>query len=104
MWPLNRLMNLKRNLDVYRFNLFRFIILNARTIEREVIPACQEYGLGLIPWSPLAGVLRKIEEGRRASERIEKAIAEDRPQLEQWEGFCLDEIWPRPRSLRLVTS
>ena len=25
-----------------------------RTVELEVIPACQAYGLGLIPWSPLA--------------------------------------------------
>jgi aryl-alcohol dehydrogenase-like predicted oxidoreductase len=29
--------------------------LNARTIELEVVPACRAYGLGLIPWSPLAG-------------------------------------------------
>jgi aryl-alcohol dehydrogenase-like predicted oxidoreductase len=26
-----------------------------RTIELEVIPACQHYGLGLVPWSPLKG-------------------------------------------------
>lgn len=26
-----------------------------RRIERELIPACQTYGLGIIPWSPLAG-------------------------------------------------
>jgi aryl-alcohol dehydrogenase-like predicted oxidoreductase len=31
--------------------------LNARMIELEVIPACRDYGLGLIPWSPLAGGL-----------------------------------------------
>ena len=47
--------------------------LNARMIELEVIPACKHFGLGLIPWSPLAGgllggVLEKIERGRRASE------------------------------------
>ena len=35
------------------------------------IPACEEYGLGVIPWSPLAGgmlggVLEKTEHGRRA--------------------------------------
>ena len=29
--------------------------LRARMIELEVIPACRAYGLGLIPWSPLAG-------------------------------------------------
>ena len=31
--------------------------LNARTVELEVIPACHAYGLGLIPWSPVAGGL-----------------------------------------------
>ena len=67
--------------------------LNARTIELEVIPACQAFGLGLIPWSPLGGgllggILRKIAEGRRASERIQKAVEKHRPQLEAYEAFC----------------
>ena len=31
--------------------------LTARTIELELIPACRHFGLGLIPWSPLAGGL-----------------------------------------------
>ncbi len=34
-----------------------------RTIELEVIPACQAYGIGLIPWSPLAGDPRRRREG-----------------------------------------
>ena len=29
--------------------------LSSRTIELEVIPTCRAYGLGIIPWSPLAG-------------------------------------------------
>ena len=69
--------------------------LAARTVEMEVIPACEDYGLGLIPWSPLAGgmlggVLKKIEEGRRADERMQKRIEENRDKLEQWEAFCAD--------------
>jgi aryl-alcohol dehydrogenase-like predicted oxidoreductase len=68
--------------------------LNARTVELEVIPACRHYGLGLIPWSPLAGgllggVLKRAEEGRRASEHVQKAIEEHRPKLEKWEAFCM---------------
>ena len=31
--------------------------LNARTIELEVLPACEHYGVGMIPWSPLGGGL-----------------------------------------------
>ena len=69
--------------------------LTARTIELEVIPACQAYGLGLIPWSPLAGgllggALQKAQEGRRAEERIQQRIEENRPKLEQYESFCRD--------------
>ncbi len=64
-----------------------------RSIELEVIPAVQEYGLGLIPWSPLAGGLlagavAKAEQGRRSSERAQKRLAEHRSQLEEYESFC----------------
>jgi aryl-alcohol dehydrogenase-like predicted oxidoreductase len=64
-----------------------------RMVELEVIPACREYGLGLIPWSPLsggllAGVLEKIKSGRRGREDVQKEIQEKRPQLEKWEAFC----------------
>ncbi|BBC31204.1 Oxidoreductase [Streptomyces graminofaciens] len=47
--------------------------LYERRAEMEVIPAAQEYGLGVIPWSPLhggalGGVLKKEVEGGRRSE------------------------------------
>jgi aryl-alcohol dehydrogenase-like predicted oxidoreductase len=69
--------------------------LNARTVELEVIPACEDYGLGLIPWSPLAsgllgGVLQKIEQGRRASEEVQKALEKNREKIQRWEALCRD--------------
>lgn len=69
--------------------------LNARMVELEVIPACESYGLGLIPWSPLAGgllggILKKIDSGRRASEGVQKALEEHRPRIEQYEAFCAE--------------
>jgi aryl-alcohol dehydrogenase-like predicted oxidoreductase len=69
--------------------------LNARTVELEVLPACQAYGLGVIPWSPLGGgllggALRTITEGRRASERVRTAIDANRSKLEAWEAFCAE--------------
>lgn len=69
--------------------------LNARMIELEVISAIREYGLGLIPWSPLGGgllggVLEKEAKGRRASERIQQSIEKQRDQLEAYEGLCQD--------------
>lgn len=67
--------------------------LNSRMVELEVIPACREYGLGLLPWSPLAsgllgGVLHKIEQGRRASDTVQQAVRTSRDRLEKYEEFC----------------
>jgi aryl-alcohol dehydrogenase-like predicted oxidoreductase len=80
--------------------------LNARMIELEVIPACQGYGLGLIPWSPLAGgllggVLGQVAAGRRASESVQKEIVKYRPQLEQYESFC-QELGEAPADVALA--
>jgi len=67
--------------------------LNARFVELEVVPACAAYGLGLIPWSPLAGgllggALRKAQEGRRASEDMQRQIEANRGTLQRWEDLC----------------
>ena len=80
--------------------------LNARMVELEVIPACEDYGLGVIPWSPLAGgllggILGKIEEGRRASENMQKEIEKYRPQLEKYEAFC-KEMGEKPADVALA--
>lgn len=80
--------------------------LKDRMIELEVIPACKEYGLGLIPWSPLAGgllggALERLEKGRRASEDKKKQINEARPQLEKWEAFCR-ELGEQPANVALA--
>lgn len=56
--------------------------LYERRAEMEVIPAAQEYGLGVIPWSPLhggvlGGVIRKeVQGGRRASGRAADLLAD----------------------------
>ncbi|MGP4113912.1 aldo/keto reductase [Streptomyces sp. 4N509B] len=54
--------------------------LAERRVEMEVLPAAREYGVGVIPWSPLhggllGGVIRKqTEGGRRASGRSAEAL------------------------------
>ncbi|MFG2294012.1 aldo/keto reductase [Streptomyces sp. NPDC048603] len=56
--------------------------LHERRAEMEVIPAAQEYGLGVIPWSPLhggllGGVIKKeVAGGRRAEGRTAEALAD----------------------------
>lgn len=80
--------------------------LTARTIELEVIPALRHFGIGLIPWSPigmglLGGVLRKIENGRRATPGLQARIEALRPQLEAWEALC-DDIEETPSVVALA--
>lgn len=80
--------------------------LAARTVELEVIPACEAYGLGVIPWSPLAGgmlggALQKVSEGRRMSDRMQQQIEEKRSQLEKWEAFCAD-LGEKPADVALA--
>jgi aryl-alcohol dehydrogenase-like predicted oxidoreductase len=67
--------------------------LNDRMIELEVIPACEAYGIGLIPWSPvarglLAGALEPVASGRRADEDLRKSVEKYRPRLEAYEQLC----------------
>ncbi|HVT76072.1 MAG TPA: aldo/keto reductase [Acidimicrobiales bacterium] len=69
--------------------------LNARMVELEVLPACRDYGLGVIPWSPLGGgilggALQKVTEGRRGAQRLQRQVEKHRPQLEAWEKLCAD--------------
>jgi aryl-alcohol dehydrogenase-like predicted oxidoreductase len=69
--------------------------LLVRTVELEVLPACREYGVGVIPWSPLSGgllggVLGDSDRARRQSPQALKRIDKLRPQLERWEQLCAD--------------
>lgn len=83
--------------------------LLTRDIELEVLPAAQNYGLGLLAWSPLhrgllAGALRAEREsgaplagGRYPTEAIENL----RPQLQAWEDFC-DEMGEHPAHVAIA--
>jgi aryl-alcohol dehydrogenase-like predicted oxidoreductase len=69
--------------------------LTARTVELEVLPACEAYGLAVIPWSPLAagmlgGALKKSSKGRRSSKEAQRRIEEHREQLDAYEKLCAD--------------
>jgi NDP-hexose C3-ketoreductase / dTDP-4-oxo-2-deoxy-alpha-D-pentos-2-ene 2,3-reductase len=68
--------------------------LNARMVELEVLPACADYGLGVIPWSPLGGGLLggvladRASGGRRGGAHIQAQIESQRAKLEAWEKLC----------------
>jgi aryl-alcohol dehydrogenase-like predicted oxidoreductase len=63
-----------------------------RRAELEVLPACREYGLGLIPWSPLAGGLLAGKtgdnHGRRQAEGMQSALRERAVQLDKFHALC----------------
>jgi aryl-alcohol dehydrogenase-like predicted oxidoreductase len=70
-----------------KYNLFN------RNIEREMMPACNYYGVGIIPWGPLeggllGGVLKKLRGGRRSTDEIINKLKNNRKQIEKWEKFC----------------
>jgi aryl-alcohol dehydrogenase-like predicted oxidoreductase len=82
------------------YNLFE------RSIELEVLPACRDYGVGVIPWSPLAGgmlggILRKAREGRSASDQVRRRLEAVQPRVEEYEAFC-DELGERPSDVALA--
>ena len=81
--------------------------LNERTIELEVLPACEAYGVGLIPWSPLGGrpARRRARQGRRraaaATRHAGGRSSSIARQLEPWEALCA-ELGERPADVALA--
>ncbi len=67
--------------------------LTERMIELEVIPACLHYGLGLIPYSPLAGgalggAFEKPKGSRREDEDLQEQIKKYEKQFQDYEALC----------------
>jgi aryl-alcohol dehydrogenase-like predicted oxidoreductase len=80
--------------------------LDNRMLELEVVPACRHYGMGLIPWSPLAGgllggALKKRADGRRSGEDFEKKVDEKRDKLAAFEGLAA-ELGEEPANVALA--
>ncbi|HLK91787.1 MAG TPA: aldo/keto reductase [Polyangia bacterium] len=78
-----------------------------RTIELEVLPACAAYGMGVIPYSPLAsGALagagrRTGQGGRRDGEWAQKELGRHRSKIEAFEGLCR-ELGEEPADVALA--
>ena len=80
--------------------------LAVRAIELEVIPSCRAHGLGLIPWSPLAGGMlagapEQAKEGRRSDDEVQDDARKHRARIEQYEAFCR-ELGEKPADLALA--
>jgi NDP-hexose 2,3-enoyl reductase len=72
--------------------------LLTRNVELEVVPAAIEYGIGIIPWSPLhggllSGALRKQREGtaaRSAEGRSSEGLEANREAIEAYEKLAAE--------------
>ncbi len=85
-----RASNLQRMGLVCEQGLYNLI---ERRAELEVLPACLQYGVGLIPWSPLAGGLLaggSNAPGRRQSDAVQEARRTRAEQLQRFEALCAD--------------
>lgn len=77
-------------------NLERFVSLQAqyslvvRDLEREHVPLCRERGMGILPWSPLAGgfLSGKYQQGQSAPKGSRLAKWESR-----YQGFDNERNW-----------
>ncbi len=80
--------------------------LSNRMVELEVAPACRFYGVGLIPWSPLAGgmlagVTKGNTGGRRDAGAVKGWLDTKGQQLRDWESLC-DELGEKPADVALA--
>ncbi|MEU1025654.1 aldo/keto reductase [Streptomyces sp. NPDC005904] len=71
-----------------------------RTVELEVLPACREYGIGLLPYSPLQGgllggaVRRGAGGGRAAEPASGKRLKRHHERIAAYEKWCADQGLP----------
>lgn len=105
-WHLSQAQEMAKNRNFFGLVSEQSVYnLNERTIEMEVIPACEAYGIGLIPYSPLAGgllagALKAPRSGRRAEKDLQKEVEQYRPRLEAYEAFC-KKIGEEPATIAL---
>ncbi len=76
--------------------------LVSRTIELEVLPACRAYGVGVIPWSPLAGgMLGGSSKDTARRKQVNPRWEQKRDALDRWEKFCA-ELGEEPAAVALA--
>ena len=82
--------------------------LTPRTVELEVLPACERYGVGVIPWSPLGGGLLGGVLADRAAGGRRGGTQASRPgsrhcarSSRQWEKLCA-ELGEEPADVALA--
>jgi aryl-alcohol dehydrogenase-like predicted oxidoreductase len=90
-----------------RLGLERFVSFQAqyslvvRDIEREHVPACQAYGLGIIPWSPLAGGFLS---GKYSKDQAPPAGSRLEKWRQRYDGFDKPRNWTIIEAVRAIAK
>lgn len=104
---------LQKTVDVARFSGLPVPItlqpqynLLTRELEWEVVPAAQENGLGLLPWSPLAGGLLtgKYQQGEQAEENTRFAEAAQAGRFMYGRRTAAERTWAVLDALRTIAD
>lgn len=88
-------------------NLERFVSLQAqyslieRSLEREHAPACREFGLGILPWSPLAGGFLTGKYSRDDAPPEDSRLAQ---MSDRWNSMTTERNWQIIDTLRQVAE
>lgn len=96
-WQLQKALDLSRKMGWEPFSCLQpQYNLLCRSTEWEVIPVCQNEGLGVIPWSPLRGgwLSGKFQRGMAAppkGSRVE--TAEEKGWGESWSAYNNEHTW-----------
>lgn len=90
-WQLMKALAISEKHNLEKFiTLQSYYSLVARELEFELIPLCLDQGLGILPWSPLAGgfLTGKYRRGKPRPEAARRSIAEKQfLQFDEEKGF-----------------
>jgi aryl-alcohol dehydrogenase-like predicted oxidoreductase len=96
-WQLQKAIDLSRHTGWEAFTCLQPLYnLLDRSLEWELLPVCQNEGLGIIPWSPLRGgwLSGKFRRGMSAPpEGTRVKIAEEQGWSESWSAYNNEHTW-----------
>lgn len=91
-WQLAKALGVSRAAGLSRFDCLQpQYSLVCRSIERELLPLCREEGVGVIPWSPLAGGFLSGKYRPGAAHPSVSRLAESDPATSGWTERFLTE-------------
>ena len=96
-WQLQRAIDISRQMGWESFSCLQPLYnMLDRSIEWEIIPVCQNEGVGIIPWSPLrggwlSGKYRRGMSAPPANTRVEEAS--EKGWGESWDAYNNDHTW-----------